>query len=160
MRNRIASKTSITICVQPSNSRGYRPYWQKYGPHFIQVRTIAQAVSRRPPTSAARVRSQVMSCGICGEKSGTAAGFLLVLRFPLPILFPPNATHSYTTRGRYSRPNSGRSTTWTVAPYPTKHEEKIKCLSLFSITSVEEIRKQTGKLHYICYCKSPKIGKS
>jgi hypothetical protein len=37
------------------------------------------------------VRSQVRSCRICGEQSGTGAGFLRVLRFPLPILIPPTA---------------------------------------------------------------------
>jgi hypothetical protein len=34
----------------------------------------------RLPTSAARVRSQVTSCGICGGQSGIWAGFLQVLR--------------------------------------------------------------------------------
>jgi hypothetical protein len=51
-------------------------------------RALTQAVSRRLPTAAARVRAQVRSCGIFGEQSGTAAGFLRVLRFPLPILIP------------------------------------------------------------------------
>jgi hypothetical protein len=32
---------------------------------------MAQAVSRRPPTAEARVRSQVGPCDICGGKSGT-----------------------------------------------------------------------------------------
>jgi hypothetical protein len=50
-------------------------------------RAIAQAVSRWLPTAAAQVRSQVRSCGICGRQSGTGAGFLRVLRFPLQSSF-------------------------------------------------------------------------
>jgi hypothetical protein len=34
-----------------------------------------QAVSRRPPTAEARVRSRVSLCGICGGQSGTGTGF-------------------------------------------------------------------------------------
>jgi hypothetical protein len=48
---------------------------------------IAQAVSRWLPTVAARVRVRA-ACGVCGGQSGIGAGFLRVLRFPLPIIPP------------------------------------------------------------------------
>jgi hypothetical protein len=47
---------------------------------------VAQAVSIRLPAAAARVRVRVKSCGICGGQSGTGAGFLPVLQFPLPLI--------------------------------------------------------------------------
>jgi hypothetical protein len=68
-------------------------------------RNIAQVGSRWHPTAAARVRSQVKSCRICGKQSGAGAGFLRVLRFPLPILITPTAPHSASNiRGWYNRP--------------------------------------------------------
>jgi hypothetical protein len=54
-----------------------------------QGRAIAQAVSRWLPIAAARV----WSSGICGGQNGTGAGFLRVLRFPLPFI-PPNSPSS------------------------------------------------------------------
>jgi hypothetical protein len=54
-------------------------------------RALAQTVSRWLPTTVARVRSRVWSSGICGGQSGAGAGFLQVLRFPLPIFIPPNS---------------------------------------------------------------------
>jgi hypothetical protein len=54
---------------------------------------IAQAVRRRLPTAALRIRSQVESSGICGGQSGTGEGFLRVLRLPLPSFFPPNSPY-------------------------------------------------------------------
>jgi hypothetical protein len=56
----------------------------------MEGRAIAQAVSRWLSTAVARVRSRVWSSGICGGQSGPGAGFLRVLRFPLPIFIPPN----------------------------------------------------------------------
>jgi hypothetical protein len=89
-------------------------------------RAIAQAVSRLLPTAAARVRAQVIWCGICGGQSGTKAGFLLVLRFPLPILSPPIAPHSSSVvRDWYNRPVSGRSTKWTHSLTPPQDLTRI-----------------------------------
>jgi hypothetical protein len=60
-------------------------------------RAISQAARRLLPTAANRVRTQVRSCGIRDGQSGTAAGFLQVLRFPLSILIPPTAPHSLSS---------------------------------------------------------------
>jgi hypothetical protein len=86
-------------------------------------RAIAQEVSRRIPTAAARVRALVRSCEICGGQSGTCADFLQVLQFPLPILIPPTALHSSSIiRGCYNRPISGQRTKRTVSPLPKKRK--------------------------------------
>jgi hypothetical protein len=50
-------------------------------------RAVAEAVRHWLPTAAARVRVRA-ACGICGGQSGTRAGFLRVLRFPL-LIIPP-----------------------------------------------------------------------
>jgi hypothetical protein len=51
--------------------------------------------------------------------------FLLVLRFPLPILIPPTAPHSSSSiiRGWYNRQISGRRTKWTQS-HPTPRNSK------------------------------------
>jgi hypothetical protein len=69
-----------------------RSYAVIVGLNPTQGRAVAQAVSRRLPTATARVRAQVRSCGICGGQSGTGAGFLRILRFPLPILIPADCS--------------------------------------------------------------------
>jgi tRNA U54 and U55 pseudouridine synthase Pus10 len=90
----------------------------------LKGRAIAQAVSHRLPTAAARVRAQVRSCGICGGQSDTGAGFLQVLRCSLTILIPRTAPQlSSIIRGWYHRPISGRRTKWTqqsVSPHTKK----------------------------------------
>jgi hypothetical protein len=72
----------------------------------MRDRAVAQTVSRWLPTAAARVHTRVWSCGICGGQSGTGAGFLRVLRFPLPIFIPPISPQSRSPiiRGWYNRP--------------------------------------------------------
>jgi hypothetical protein len=79
-------------------------------------RAVAQAVSRWLPTAAARVQS----CGICGGQSGTGAGFLRVLRFPLPVFIPPISPSppSPIIRGSYNRP--------VVAAVPKVPPRKLK----------------------------------
>jgi hypothetical protein len=49
-------------------------------------RVVAQGISVRLPTAAARVRARAKSCGICGGQSRTGAGILRILRFPLPLI--------------------------------------------------------------------------
>jgi hypothetical protein len=79
----------------------------------IHGRVTAQAGNLRLPSVAARVRAQVISCGIYGGQIGTRVGFLRVFRFPLLILIPPTAQHSSSIiRGWYNRPISGRQTKW------------------------------------------------
>jgi hypothetical protein len=58
------------------------------------------------PTAAARVRSRVWLSGICGGQRGAGAGFLRVLRFPLPIFIASTAPQSPSPIiwGWYNRP--------------------------------------------------------
>jgi hypothetical protein len=86
---------------------------------------LTEAVSRRLPTAAARVRSQVRSYG-------TGAGFLRVLRFPLPILIPPTSPYSSSSiiRGWYNRT--------TVADVP----------SGLSLTPPRELNFKNPQFHY------------
>jgi hypothetical protein len=55
--------------VSVMHKLGYLSYY------CVQGRAIAQAVSRRLPTGADHLRSQVRSSGICGGQSGTGVGF-------------------------------------------------------------------------------------
>jgi hypothetical protein len=55
-------------------------------------RAIVQVVSCWLPIAVVQVPACVCSCGICGGQSDAGAGFLRVLRFPLPIFIPANGT--------------------------------------------------------------------
>jgi hypothetical protein len=72
------------LCLQ--NCSSYR--LQKYYTCKVPFRPCrSSAVRRWLPTAATRVRVRA-ACGICGGQSGTEAGFLRVLRFPLTIIPP------------------------------------------------------------------------
>jgi hypothetical protein len=87
-----------------------------------QGRAIAEAVSHWLPTVAGRVRAQVRSCGICGGQSGAGAGFLRVLRFPLPIFIAPVALQSSSSIiwGLYNRPEVAAVPRDLVPPHKKK----------------------------------------
>jgi hypothetical protein len=72
----------------------------------VTGRAIAQVVSCWLPTVPTQVRTRVRSCGICSGRSGTGAGLLGVLQFPLPIFIPLIAPQSPSSIiwGCYSRP--------------------------------------------------------
>jgi hypothetical protein len=71
---------------------------------------------------------------------GTEAGFLRVLRFPLPILIPPTAPYSSIIRGWSNRPNSGRRTKWTQSN-PTPRNQKTFDLKLLNIIKLSPLNR-------------------
>jgi hypothetical protein len=106
-----------------NHKRATKSYSMKSISKLISLgRAIAQAVSRWLRTSAVSVRARVRSCRIFGGERDTGAGFLRVLRFPLPILIPPKAPYSSIIRGWYNTPINGRRTKWIrlIPPQETK----------------------------------------
>jgi hypothetical protein len=54
----------------------------------MEGRAMAQAVSRRSPTSQDRISSQASPCGICGGQSSTRTAVLPnYFNFPFELLF-------------------------------------------------------------------------
>jgi hypothetical protein len=92
---------------------------------------IAEAVSRWLPTAAARVQFRVWSSGICGRQSGVGAGFLRVLRFPLPFI-PPNSPSSQSSGAGTNRPVSGRRAEWTQIGLhpPICNDQNVSCAQM------------------------------
>jgi hypothetical protein len=56
--------------------------------------STTQTVSRLLPTTMADVQFQNRFCGICGGQTTTGAGYLVELRFSLPILTLQNTPHT------------------------------------------------------------------
>jgi hypothetical protein len=73
---------------------------------FCTVRKTTELTrSRWLPTAAVRGSNPGLVVGFCGGQSGDGAGFLRVLRFPLPIFIPPIAPKIIIYhRGLYNRP--------------------------------------------------------
>jgi hypothetical protein len=74
-------------------------------------RGIVQVISRRLPTAASRVRSQVKSCGICGGQSGIGAGFLC--QFPVLILLAALYSFIVDITGSICSLCADRLTSWS-----------------------------------------------
>jgi hypothetical protein len=93
----------------------------------LRSKADSHAVSRRLPITAARVRAQIRSCGICGGQSGTGAGFLRILILPLPVLLLSTASHSSASiiRGCYNRPVNGRRIKWNQSDPTPKKKKKL-----------------------------------
>jgi hypothetical protein len=99
------------------------PVFERWG--LARGRVVAQAVNRRLFTAAAWVRAHVRSCGICGGESEIRAGFLRMLRIPLPLISPaPPHSSSSIIRDSYSRPNSSRHTKWTQSHSDRKKRKR------------------------------------
>jgi hypothetical protein len=81
----------ITILILCPRSKGTR-----------HGSALAQAVNRRLPTVAARVRVLVRSCGLCSGQSGIGTGFLRVLPFASNIYLGDVSIQQGVTRAALS----------------------------------------------------------
>jgi hypothetical protein len=89
---------------------------------------MAQAISRRPPTAEARVRSRFGPCVICGGQCGTGTGFSMsTLVFPCKFLSTSASLHGKArklitfTTGLHNKPQGcGASVPSTAGPFKKK----------------------------------------
>jgi hypothetical protein len=112
---------------------------------------MAQAVSRRPLTADARVRSRVSPCGICGGQNCTGTGFSpRVLQFS-PVNFFPPVFHYWENRkkliifitGLHNKPQGcGASVASAAGPFTT--QKKLRYIyTALSVTHIKLL--YTGK---------------
>jgi hypothetical protein len=116
-----------------------------------------QAVSRRLPTAAVRVRSQVRSCGICGKQSDTVGRFSPSTSVSLLVLISPNAPHSSVIQGWYNRPISVEVPNGLALtrPHEIKRKEEVlgrTNLLLFFIRHRPHIKRRLQQFFYCCVC--------
>jgi hypothetical protein len=105
VHNALSNLSELAVVVVKGGAFRAAPYLQ---------RLVAGFQPRRPG-----VRARVWSCGICGGQSGAGAGFLRVLRFPLPIVISPIAPQSSSSIiwGLYNRPEVAAVPRDLVPPY-------------------------------------------
>jgi hypothetical protein len=117
----------------------------KYG----RGRAMAQAVSRRPLTAAARVRAQVNPVGFVMDKVALGQVFLRVLRFSPANIIPPWASHfrkwkiialslTHSHPGTNNRPLKAAAVQWDVSltpksEYQNKYGRRILFWSLWVV---------------------------
>jgi hypothetical protein len=108
---RLLSQAEDNRSAERDSSRGY-PEHDTETVSYVQIacqdvigRAASRAVSRWHSTAEVRVPGQFRSCGIYGRESGTGAGLLRVLFFPLALIIPttPNSSSSII-RGWYNMP--------------------------------------------------------
>jgi hypothetical protein len=75
------------------------------------------------------VEELIRPCMIFGWQSGTGAGFLRVLRLPMPVFISSIAPRSSSIiRGWYNMPNIGRRTKWILSHTPHQETKKWRYL--------------------------------
>jgi hypothetical protein len=77
----LCSVTEVTLVKRTS-----------HGGEFGDGRAVGQAFSRSLPTATTWVRGRVKSCGLVVDRAALAAGFLQLLRFPLPLTHSTNCS--------------------------------------------------------------------
>jgi hypothetical protein len=77
-----------------------------------------QAVSRRLPTAAARVRAHVTSCGICCVQRDTGAGFSKYFEFSCQSFFRLLHTHHHPSGAGTIGQTDADVSSWLIQPTP------------------------------------------